>query len=150
MERTPIMKHMFIILAALAFLVFPTLTYAETTDVQAEVPKAFFVNLKDGDTVKSPLAVQFGITGMTIAPAGTNEPGTGHFHLLIDTQLTDEEMQYAIPSDDQHLHFGKGQTETTVTLSPGAHTLQLVMGDGNHMLHHPPVMSDIIHVTVEE
>jgi hypothetical protein len=125
---------------------------AQAADAPATAPAAphaFFVNIKDGDTVTSPVKIKFGITGMEIAPAGTNKPGTGHFHLLIDTTLTDEQKKFAIPKDDQHLHFGKGQTEATVTLKPGKHTLQIVMGDGNHMLHNPPVMSDIITVTAK-
>jgi hypothetical protein len=112
-------------------------------------PHAFFVNIKDGDTVTSPVDIKFGITGMEVAPAGTNKPNTGHFHLLIDTDLTPDQQKLSIPKDDQHLHFGKGQTEATVALKPGKHTLQIVMGDGNHMLHNPPVMSDKITVTVK-
>lgn len=146
------MKHIMITLAALASLTAPHLTYAADSETvqQAEQAKAFFVNLKDGDTVKNPVHIVFGISGMEVAPAGMHEPNTGHFHLLIDTQLTDEQKQYPIPKDDQHLHFGKGQTEDTLTLSPGKHALQLVMGDGDHMLHNPPVMSDVINITVEE
>jgi hypothetical protein len=111
--------------------------------------KAFFVNLKDGDTVASPVTVKFGVTGLTLAPAGTDTPGTGHFHLLIDTSLSPEEMKFAIPNDAQHLHFGKAQTEATITLTPGKHTLQIVMGDGKHELHNPPVMSRPITITVQ-
>lgn len=109
----------------------------------------FFVNIKDGDTVTSPVTIKFGITGMEIAPAGTIKPNTGHYHLLIDTGLTDEQKKLPILKDDQHLHFGKAQTEATVDLKPGKHTLQIVMGDGNHMLHNPPVMSDKITITVK-
>jgi len=136
--------------AALALLCTPFAAHA--ADAPATAPAAahaFFVNIKNGDTVTSPVNIKFGITGMEIAPAGTNKPGTGHFHLLIDTTLTAEQQKLPIPKDDQHLHFGKGQTEATVTLKPGKHTLQIVMGDGNHMLHNPPVMSDIITVTVK-
>ena len=131
----------------LAFLLAVPTVHAKE---DASPAKAFFVNLKDGDTVSSPVKVVFGVRGMKVAPAGTYKPNTGHFHVLIDTQLTKDEMQYAIPKDDQHLHFGKGQKETTLTLTPGKHTLQLVMGDGNHMLHHPPVMSNVITVTVKK
>ena len=136
------------ILLALTMLIAPMICQAAyAKDVPA---KAYFKNLKDGDTVSNPIEITFGLSGMTVAPAGTNTPNTGHFHLLIDTQLTKEEMQYAIPKDDQHQHFGKGQTETTITLTPGKHTLQLVMGDGNHMLHKPPVMSDVITINVKQ
>jgi hypothetical protein len=132
---------------ALAVLVFPVLQHQSKA---AEAPaKAYFVNLKNGDTVSNPIEITFGLSGMKVAPAGTNEPNSGHFHLLIDTQLSAEEKQYAITKDDQHLHFGKGQTETSLTLPPGKHTLQLVMGDGNHMLNNPPVMSDIITIMLK-
>ncbi len=112
-------------------------------------PKAYFVNLKDGDRVKNPIKVKFGIEGMAVAPAETYKPNTGHFHLLIDTVLTPEEMEYAIPNDEKHLHFGKAQTETDITLTPGKHTLQIVMGDGAHALHKPPVMSPLVTIVVE-
>lgn len=117
--------------------------------VPAPAPAAFFIDLKDGDTVASPLKVKFGVNSLEIAPAGTDKPNTGHFHLLIDTELTDEEKKFAIPADDKHIHYGKGQTEAEITLSPGKHTLQIVMGDGGHMLHSPAVMSDKITVTVK-
>jgi len=107
----------------------------------------FFVTPGDGATVSSPVTVKFGISGMAVAPAGTMTPGTGHHHLLIDTELANPDLP--VPTDEQHVHFGKGQTETTLDLSPGSHTLQLVLGDGNHIPHEPPVMSDVITITVE-
>jgi hypothetical protein len=122
---------------------------AEAKAVPAPQPAAFFVDLKDGDTVTSPFKVKFGVNSLEIAPAGTEKPNTGHFHLLIDTELTDEEKKFAIPTDDTHLHYGKGQTEAEITLPPGKHTLQIVMGDGGHMLHSPAIMSDKITVMVK-
>ena len=115
----------------------------------------YFINLKDGAKVKSPFKVQFGLTKMGVAPAGTEAEHTGHHHLLIDrpplgkgpdgaTEFTDP-----LPSDENHLHFGKGQTETTLTLKPGKHTLQLVLGDWSHIPHTTPVVSDVITITVE-
>src|SRR3546814_18128161 len=74
---------------------------------------------------------------MGIAPAGTAVENTGHHHLLIDTGLPP--LDQPIPADAQHVHFGKGQTETTITLSPGKHTLQLLLGDQNHIPHVPAV-----------
>src|ERR1700738_1755859 len=119
------------------------------TPVAAQTPspagaKAYFINLKDGDTVSSPFLVQFGLSGMGVAPAGVEKPNTGHHHLLIDTELTDEQMKEPIPLDDQHKHFGGGQTEALVTLPPGKHTLQLVLADWSHIPFSPPVMSQPI------
>ncbi len=109
----------------------------------------YFINLKDGDTVTSPFKVQFGLTGMGIAPAGVDKPKTGHHHLIIDTTLSPEELKAPIPSDAKHVHFGGGQTETMVTLPPGRHTLQLVLGDWTHIPFDPPIMSPVITVTVK-
>ena len=121
---------------------------ASTTPHADEGPAVYFVNLKDGDVVSSPFRVVFGLHGLGVAPAGADLPNTGHHHLLINTQLTEEEMQFAIPNDDMHLHFGGGQTETVIDLPPGEHTLQLALGDKGHELHAPPIMSETIRVTV--
>lgn len=139
------LKPRFLALAIVASLALIASAQAKNT----APAHAYFVNVQDGQTVSSPVKVVFGITGMKVAPAGVNVPNTGHFHLLIDTQMTDEEKHYAIAKDDQHVHFGKGQTETVLNLTPGNHTLQIVMGDGNHMLHSPPVMSKRITVHVK-
>jgi hypothetical protein len=111
--------------------------------------KVYFINLKNNDVVKSPVKIQFGLSGMGIAPAGTDVPGTGHHHLIIDDVIQGAALQEAIPLDDRHLHFGKGQTEATVALPKGTHTLQLVLGDWSHVPHKNPVMSEKITVTVE-
>ena len=101
----------------------------------------------NGATVKSPVTVTFAIEGMTLAPAGTNDPNTGHHHLLVDTGMP--ALDQPIPKDANHLHFGKAQTEAQVELAPGQHTLQLLLGDGNHVPQDPPVASDPITITVE-
>ena len=104
----------------------------------------------DGDVLKNPVRLFFNILGdVKVAPAGDISPGTGHFHLLIDSTLTPEEMKTAIPADERHIHYGKGQTEATLTLPPGKHTLQLLLGDGNHVPHDPPIMTTPVTVTVE-
>lgn len=90
--------------------------------------------------------VWFGLRGMGVAPAETDVPNTGHHHLLIDTDLPP--MNEPIPNDKNHLHFGKGQTETVIELPPGRHTLQLLLGDAHHVPFDPPVMSRKITVTV--
>jgi hypothetical protein len=125
-----------------------------TFAVCAETPapsdaKVYFIDLKDGDTVTSPVTIRFGLTGMGIAPAGTEIANTGHHHLIIDDKIEGEALNEAIPMDEKHLHFGKGQTEARVTLPKGQHTLQLVLGDWTHVPHKPPVMSERITVTVE-
>jgi hypothetical protein len=109
----------------------------------------YFISPKDGDTVTSPFKVQFGLSGMGVAPAGVEKPNTGHHHLLIDATLTADELKQAVASDAQHVHFGGGQTETMVTLPPGKHTLQLVLGDRSHVPFNPPLMSPVIAVTVK-
>jgi hypothetical protein len=85
--------------------------------------KVTFVNLKDGDTVTSPVLIKFGLSGMSIAPAGDQTPNSGHHHLIIDAVVADGALNEPIPADEQHIHFGKGQTEATVTLAKGTHTL---------------------------
>jgi hypothetical protein len=125
-------------------------TYAVAGETPAPADaKVYFINIKDGDTVTSPVKIQFGLSGMGIAPAGTEAPNTGHHHLLIDTTLEGDALNEAIPMDEHHLHYGKGQTEAMVTLPKGQHTLQLVLGDWSHVPHKPPVMSERITVTVE-
>lgn len=109
----------------------------------------YFANLADGQQVTSPFRVIFGLKGMGVAPAGVDHPNTGHHHLLINTTLSAEEMEFAIIKDDQHRHFGGGQTEAVIDLPPGQHSLQLVLGDQNHEVLDPPLMSDIITITVK-
>lgn len=108
---------------------------------------AYILSPADGDTVTSPVKVVFGLSGMGVAPAGVQFENAGHHHLLIDTDLADPAMP--IPADDKHVHFGKGQTETTVTLAPGTHTLQLVLGDHLHIPFDPVVASPKITITVK-
>ena len=111
-----------------------------------EGAKAYFVDLKDGDNVKSPLLVRFGLTEqMGIAPALADWPDTGHFHLIIDSKTPNPNR----PISNRHLHLHKGQTEAIVELKQGRHTLQIVMGDYSHMPHDPPVMTEQITVNVE-
>src|SRR5580700_6435078 len=108
--------------------------------------EVYFIDLKDGTTVPAKLKIYFGLRNMGVAPAGSDRENSGHHHLLIDTELPP--LDQPIPNDFNHLHFGAGQTETEVTLKPGAHTLQLLMGDKDHIPHTPPVMSPLIRVRV--
>ncbi len=101
----------------------------------------------DGEVIDARrFRVWFGLRHMGVAPAGVEKANTGHHHLLIDTDLPPDDQP--IPNDRNHLHFGGGQTETMVELAPGSHTLQLVMGDHNHVPHNPPVVSPRITITV--
>ncbi|NVO16056.1 MAG: DUF4399 domain-containing protein [Rhodoplanes sp.] len=108
----------------------------------------YFIALKDGATVPQKFVVHFGLTGMGVAPAGSDRENSGHHHLLIDTDLPP--LDQPIPSDFQHLHFGAGQTEAEVTLPPGPHTLQLLLADKDHIPHSPPVMSPRIRIVVSD
>ncbi len=125
-----------------------TAALAQTQTPSPQGAAVYVINLKDGDMVTSPFKVQFGLSGMGIAPVGVQNERTGHHHLVIDTKLSDEELKRPIAADAQHVHFGGGQTETTVTLPPGSHTLQLVLGDWSHIPHNPPVMSPVLTITV--
>jgi Domain of unknown function (DUF4399) len=109
--------------------------------------EVYFVDLKDGATVPAKLKLYFGLRNMGVAPAGSDRENSGHHHLLIDTELPP--LDQPIPNDFNHLHFGSGQTEAEVTLKPGQHTLQLIMGDKDHIPHTRPVMSQRIRVRVE-
>jgi hypothetical protein len=107
----------------------------------------YILSPRDGETVASPVTVRFGLRGMGIAPAGMAMENTGHHHLLIDTGLPP--FNLPIPADDKHVHFGKGQTEATVTLAPGRHRLQLLLADHLHIPHDPPVMSKPVTIVVK-
>ena len=106
----------------------------------------YIVEPADGASVSSPVRVVFGLKGAGVAPAGIDLPNTGHHHLLIDTELT--RFDQPIPADAQHVHFGLGQTETTVELAPGRHELWLVLGDHLHIPHDPPIVSEVVTVEV--
>ncbi|MFT6648071.1 MAG: hypothetical protein ACJARR_002035 [Pseudophaeobacter arcticus] len=85
---------------------------------------------------------------MGVAPAGTDADNTGHHHLLIDADPSTLDMDSGLPATDQIVHFGGGQTQVTKELPAGTHTLQLLLGDWSHVPHNPPVMSEVITITV--
>ena len=109
--------------------------------------KVYFIEPKDGAEIAGPVTVKMGLVGMGIAPAGVEKKDTGHHHIFVDAKLTDPMAAMAV--DDTHRHFGAGQTETTLTLPAGKHTLQLVLGDHNHIPHNPAIVSDVITITVK-
>ncbi len=110
--------------------------------------KVYIISPRDGATVKSPVRVRFGLIGMGVAPAGVDIPDTGHHHLIIDLDELPS-LDLPLPATDNVKHFGKGQTEAKIELSPGEHTLQLVLGDKIHLPHYPAVISKKITITVE-
>lgn len=147
------MKNVILAIGVAGLLAAPAAHAGETPS--APDAKVYFINLSDGDTVKGPVTVLFGLSGMGIAPAGMERDNTGHHHLYVDRAPFGEgpdgaeEADLNIPADDNHKHFGGGQTETSLELSPGTHTLQLVFADQDHVPHDPPVVSEVISITVE-
>lgn len=107
---------------------------------------AYIVSPADGDTVSGTFTVRFGLHGMGVAPAGTDKAGTGHHHLLVDGKMMPAMDK---PLGEDVMHFGGGQTETELTLEPGQHTLQLILGDKGHVPHDPPVVSEVVTITVK-
>ena len=111
--------------------------------------EVYFIAPQNGAKVHSPVTIKFGLKGMGIAPAGVKFDNTGHHHLLVDTDVSELKLDAPMPATDKIVHFGKGQTETTLTLTPGKHTLQLIFADYLHQSFDPPLNSKKITVTVE-
>ena len=135
-------KLFFLILALAAFS-----GHAQERTPAPDNAALYFISPVDGATLSNPITVRFGLNNMGVAPAGIKYDDTGHHHLLVDTDLPS--LDFPIISDENHLHFGKGQTEATLELAPGEHTLQLLLGDFAHIPHEPAVMSERITITVE-
>ena len=120
-------------------IAFPLFIVSEAT--------VYFINIKDGDAVESPVFIQFGLSGKGVAPAGIAKENTGHHHLLIN--VDDLDLSKPIPSSKNHLHFGGGQTETSIDLPSGKYELQLVLGDMYHVPHSIPLISEKITILVK-
>jgi len=114
--------------------------------VSAATPRVYIESPENGALVQSPVEIVFALDGMELAPAGTYATNTGHHHLIIDNELPDLGMP--IPSDNNHLHFGKAQDRVLLDLEPGLHTLQLLLGDGSHIPHQPPLISEKIEIRI--
>ena len=114
--------------------------------VSAAAPRVYIESPENGALVQSPVEIVFALDGMELAPAGTYATDTGHHHLIIDNELPDLGMP--IPSDNNHLHFGKAQDRVLLNLEPGLHTLQLLLGDGSHIPHQPPLISEKIEIRI--
>jgi hypothetical protein len=124
------------------------IAFAERTPSPAGA-EVYIVSPKDGAKVKGPVTVVFGLKGMGIAPAGIKFDNTGHHHLIVDADPP-ADLSLPLPADEHNIHFGKGQTETTITLTPGKHTLLLLLADSLHTPHEPAVISKKITITVEK
>jgi hypothetical protein len=133
--------HRFILILIILLFVTPA-----AADDSAAV-SLYFISPSDGETVSSPVTVRFGLSGMGVAPAGSDVANTGHHHLLLDL---DELMDRPLPKNANVIHFGGGQTETVLSLPPGEHRLQLLLGNASHIPHETPVISDPITITVSE
>lgn len=115
----------------------------------AAEPRVSFIQPADGQFFDGgEVKVIFGIEGMLVAPAGTDTPNSGHHHLLINVEQMPD-MTMPLPASENIRHFGKGQTETTLTLAPGTHRLQLLLGNYAHIPHNPPLLSEVIEITVK-
>lgn len=110
-------------------------------------PQLYFIEPKNGGTYTSEVEVKFGLKNFGVAPAGYNIPNTGHHHLIINAELPD--LTLPIPANENYVHFGLGQTETSLTLEPGTYSLQLLMGNYLHIPHEDPLFSEKIVITVE-
>jgi hypothetical protein len=130
---------------AAALMSLPALADRTPSPAGAEV---YIIAPKDGAKIKGPVTVVFGLKGMGIAPAGIKFDNTGHHHLLVDAD-TPADLSKPLPADEHNIHYGKGQTEATLTLPPGKHTLQLVLADSLHTPHEPAVISKKITIVVE-
>lgn len=133
------------------FALFSLITSALANDLVSKSPPdatLYIIEPIDGATVSKTFKVIFGLSGMGVAPAGTNIENTGHHHILIDMDKLPD-LTKPLPATDQIRHFGGGQTETELTLSPGEHTLQILLGNYAHVPHDKPVISKKITITVE-
>jgi hypothetical protein len=111
--------------------------------------EVYFMAPQNGAKLHSPVTVKFGLKGAGVAPAGVKFDNTGHHHLLVDTDVSELKLDAPMPATDKIVHFGKGQTETTLTLAPGKHTLQLIFADYLHQSFDPPLTSKKITITVK-
>src|SRR5271165_1779003 len=137
------------LILALAASALAAMTLAQERTPAPAGAEAYFISPQNGATIHGPVTVRFGLKGMGVAPAGVKFDNTGHHHLLVDMDESELKLDAPLPATDKILHFGKGQTETTLTLSPGKHTLELVFADYSHMSFDPPLHSQKITITVD-
>lgn len=138
------MQKNLIIMILLSFLTLFSLDKSYSNDEK----KLYIISPINGESVTSPITVKFGVKGMSIVPAGVNKAMSGHHHLLINVNKLPD-MSMPIPANKNYLHFGKGQTEASIILPKGKHTLQLLLGNYMHVPHKPPLLSKKIEIIVE-
>ena len=134
---------------ALGASLLAAMALAQDRSTAAAGAEVYFIAPRNGATVHVPVTVQFGLKGMGVAPAGIKFDNTGHNHLLIDTDQSELKLDASLPATDKIVHFGKGQTETTLMLPPGKHTLELLFADWQHLSFNPPVHSKKITINVD-
>jgi len=139
------MNRVFLVLG----IMLAALAAAQERTAPAANAEVYFISPSDGAVVQGPVTVRFGLKGMGVAPAGVKFDNTGHHHLLVDTEWSELKLDAPLPATDKILHFGKGQTETTLTLGPGRHTLEIVLADYLHNSFDPPLHSKKITITVK-
>ena len=140
---------LFTLLTGLASLIAVAPSSAESGIPRSDSPegaRVYIITPQSGQTLSSPVTVRFGLSRMGVAPAGVARDGTGHHHLVLDAELPPSDLP--IPATEHYRHFGAGQTEVDLELTPGKHTLLLLLGDHNHVPHDPPVVSELITITV--
>ena len=140
--------HKIASIAAVAFSLFACEARAEP--YWPDTARVYFIAPANGSVVSGKVAVKFGLSGVGVAPAGTDKHGVGHHHVLIDAETPrGDELNQPLPASTQVKHFGGGQTETLLDLPPGRHKLQLILGDANHVPHDPPLVSEVIEIEVK-
>ena len=140
------MRRTWVLVAAFAAVVLVGSAAIAQQSTMPQDAKVYILWPSDGQVIKGAFWVRMGLSGAGIAPAGVQKANTGHHHLIVDADLPP--MDQPIPNDHNHLHFGLGQTEARLDLPPGRHTLQLLLGDENHIPHNPPLYSKRITITV--
>jgi Domain of unknown function (DUF4399) len=144
------MNRVFFLCALTGLATVASAHHVVAEDFWPQGAKVYFIEPSDGATITGKITVKFGLAGLGVAPAGVDKPKTGHHHILVDVDAPQgPELQEPLISDEHHRHFGGGQTETTLDLPPGPHTLQLIVGDMNHVPHDPPLESQKITITVQ-
>lgn len=142
-----IVRNICALVLAIICLMMPVYSDGLPRSESTQNASVYIIEPKDGDVVSSPVKVVFGLSGMGVSPAGIEKQNTGHHHLLIDVESV--KFDEPVKKDENHIHFGGGQTETNVELSTGQHTLQLLLADHFHIPHNSPVASEKITITVE-